>query len=275
MGMKSKLLAATGISVLLLLSVGEVRAQTASGKRAQFEVATVKPEAPQAFHFMDIKIEPGGGLVITSRSLRGLLLLAFGLSTAQVTGGDAWTRDNLYDIEAKPSENVASQIKTLRHSQWGIDDELIREMLQSLLIERFQLQFHIEKRTGTVYMLQQGGRTMKMQPAKTPVTSDPSRAGYGEIGRVGGKWSIINCTMAQLARFAADNELHVPVLDHTELTGTFDYKQPVGLEAPSDENYSDFITNSFLSFVSELGLKLERTKEPVETFVIDRAVPAN
>ena len=73
--------------------------------------------------------------------------------------------------------------------------------------------------------------------------------------------------MPQLAKFAADNILHAPVLDRTELSGSFDYKQP---QPDAEPNYSDN-SDSFLRFIPELGLKLERGKGPVEIFVIDHA----
>ena len=73
--------------------------------------------------------------------------------------------------------------------------------------------------------------------------------------------------MSQLAKFASDYVVHVPVSDRTELSGLFDYKQTV-LDA--EPNYSDN-SASFLRLIQEVGLKLERAKGPVETFVIDHA----
>jgi uncharacterized protein (TIGR03435 family) len=75
--------------------------------------------------------------------------------------------------------------------------------------------------------------------------------------------------MPQLAKFAADYVVHAPVLDQTELSGSFDYKQETLLD-DSEANYSD-PSDSFLRLVPELGLRLERSKGPVETFVIEFA----
>ena len=71
--------------------------------------------------------------------------------------------------------------------------------------------------------------------------------------------------MPQLAKVASDYVLHAPVLDRTELSGSFDYKQRLPDLEP---NYSDN-SDSFLRLIPELGLKLERSKGPVEIFVID------
>jgi len=73
--------------------------------------------------------------------------------------------------------------------------------------------------------------------------------------------------MTQLARFASDFVLRAPVLDRTELNGAFDYKQN---QLDAEPNYSDN-TDSFLRLMPELGLKLERSRGPVEVFVIDDA----
>jgi uncharacterized protein (TIGR03435 family) len=79
--------------------------------------------------------------------------------------------------------------------------------------------------------------------------------------------------MPQLAKYAADYVLHVPVLDRTELSGHFKYKQRV---PDVDPNYDgDSRKDSFLNFIQELGLKFQRAKGPVETFVIDHAAKAS
>jgi uncharacterized protein (TIGR03435 family) len=89
----------------------------------------------------------------------------------------------------------------------------------------------------------------------------------GDVGFAGGRWVVFNTTMPQLAKFAADNMLHAPVIDKTGLNGPFDYKQPNALP-DSEVDYSNPI-RPFLNLIPEMGLKLERSKGPVETFVID------
>jgi len=73
--------------------------------------------------------------------------------------------------------------------------------------------------------------------------------------------------MPQLAKFASDYVLRTPVLDRTELSGSFDYRQPV---PDAEPKYGDN-PDSFLNLLRELGLKVERSKGPVEIFVIDNA----
>lgn len=191
------------------------------------------------------------------------------MSYWQISGGPAWIDKDEYNIEAKPPESVQSSIKNLRYTLFGIEDERLREMLRARLIDRFQLKLHREMRTGTVFTLKRNGKQLRMRPTEIPTKDDGSAPElFGSIGYAGGTWGIFTTSMPQLAKFAADFVLHAPVVDQTGIRGSFDYRQAVPDEEP---NYTDN-SDSFLRFVSEMGLKLGRSKGPVERFVIDQAV---
>jgi uncharacterized protein (TIGR03435 family) len=231
----------------------------------EFDVASVKPVQPNVPHMVGVKVYPGGRVVISTMPLKGLTVIAFRLSYWQISGGEAWVANDEYDVEAKPAPNV--RINDLRHASYGIESEQLREMLQALLIERFQLKFHREAKTGDVYRLERSGKALALHPSEVPSQAAADVASFGSIGYVGGRWGIYATSMPQLAKFASDYVLHAPVLDRTELSGSFDYKQR---QPDAEPNYSDN-ADSFLRFIPELGLKLERAKGPVEIFVIDHA----
>jgi len=231
----------------------------------EFEVASVKPVEPNVPHMVGVRIYPGGRTVISTMTLKSLVVVAFRLSFWQVSGGDSWVEKDEFDIEAKPADNWRASIKDLRYTLFGIEDEHLREMLQALLIDRFQLKFHRETRTGDVYRLVPSGKELRLRPAESPSGADPSA--FGSIGYAGAQWGIYATTMPQLAKYASDHILRAPVLDRTELSGSFDYKQRLPDLEP---NYSD-PSESFLRFLPEMGLKLERSKGPVEVLVIDHA----
>jgi len=162
-------------------------------------------------------------------------------------------------------------IKDLRHTLFGIEDEHLREMLQALLIDRFQLKFHRETKTGDVYLLERSGATLRLHPEEIPAAGADSSADHrlqGSIGYAGGQWNISATSMPQLAKFASDFVLHVPVSDRTEISGWFYYRQR---EPDLEPVYSGDQSDSFLSYLREIGLKLTRAKGPVVTFVIDHA----
>ena len=237
-------------------------ADAQADSRPAFEVATVKPTVPGIAHTTGVQVYPGGRLVIPVITLKGLIAIAFGLSYWQISGGDPWLVRDEYDIEAKPSENITN----LRHSLFGIEDQRLREMLQRLLVDRFQLSFHRETKTGKVYLLKRNG-ALRLRPTGT---DDSQHSAFsGDIGFAAGRWVISNTSMPQLAKYAAERILHAPVSDQTGLSGSFDYKQPNTL-ADSEVNYGD-PSGPFLLLIPELGLKMEAAKGPVEIFVIDHA----
>jgi uncharacterized protein (TIGR03435 family) len=200
--------------------------------------------------------------------LRTLITTAFDLGFWQVSGGDEWVSKDIYFVEAMPPDALRSSIKSIRHTLFGIDDPLLRQMLQALLVDRFQLKFHQETKTGDVYLLKRNERPLALNPAKIPAGATEGNA-FGSIGYAGGKWGIFATTMPELARFASAI-LNAPVLDRTELTGSFDFRQP---QPDLEPQYDGDQTSTFKAFLSQAGIKWERTKGTVETLVIDHAVP--
>src|SRR6185312_13129631 len=120
----------------------------------------------------------------------------------QISGGEAWTEKDNYDIEAKPPENLRSRIKSLRYSWYEIRDPQLRGMLQALLIKRFQLQFHREIKIGDEYLLQQSGKTLRLHPVEIPnAEEDPGGSrGFESVGYAGGQWDISDAGMPYLAK---------------------------------------------------------------------------
>jgi uncharacterized protein (TIGR03435 family) len=202
--------------------------QNAPEKLLEFEVATIKPTAPDSMQMVGVNVYPGGRVVIESVPLKTLISIAFNVSWWQISGGDQWIDKTEFNVEAKPPEAMRASLTDLRHSWYGIDDERLRQMLQALLIDRFQLKFHRQTKTGQVFLLEKSGKTPQLKPTSAnPADANTSayNAGFGSIG-FAGTWVLYNTSMPQLAKFASDFALHCPVLDQTGLTGTFDYRSP-------------------------------------------------
>ena len=195
--------------------------ENSAAQLPQFDVASVKRTDPAVQHMMGARVYPGGRLEIFGVSLKALVATAFGIAYWQISGGEAWTDKDAYDIEAKPPENLQSSIKSLRYSWYEIRDKQLRAMLQSLLISRFQLQFHRETRTGVLYLLEQSGKTLRLHPVEIPSAADDpeSSRGFESVGYAGGQWDMSDAGMPYLAKFAASFIFHVPVLDRTGLYG--------------------------------------------------------
>src|SRR5205823_4146538 len=86
--------------------------------------------------------------------IKFLIMTAFRIKESQLTGLPGWTDDAKYDIVAK-AEGTPSL-------------EQIYGMLQSLLTDRFQLQYHHTKKTMSVYAL---------VPAKGGIKAEASKEG--------------------------------------------------------------------------------------------------
>ena len=239
----------------------------AAFSQAVFEVATIKPfDTKNGVMEAGVHVYPGGRLVIHALPLKGLVMAAYDVGYWQLSGGEDWMEKEVYDIEAKPVAQSGEY--SLRHTRFGIGDERVRQMLQTLLAERFQLKLRRETKTGDIYLLERNGKTLKLKPTK--YTEDQpvnGTAGFsGEIEYVGGHWFVFDSSIPQLAKFASDHILRRPVIDRTDLAGSFDYKDP-DVKIDQEQDFQ----GSFPSFIQEIGLKLTPSKGPVETLVIEHA----
>jgi uncharacterized protein (TIGR03435 family) len=132
-----------------------------------------------------------------------------------------------------------------------------RLMLQSLLLTRFKLATHIEKRDMSVYVLEANGKA-RLKPATgdAPCHSAASRTPEGQ------KLVATHCPIPVLL-----NDLFVdrPIYDETGLTGFYDFEITAAL--PFQGNDPQAITP--FTAVKDLGLKLEAKRIPVDVTVID------
>jgi uncharacterized protein (TIGR03435 family) len=137
--------------------IGLVGTKPAEGQQIEssssFEVASVKRGDPNATR-ISVGIAPGGRLTATNATVKMLIRQAFDLRDNQISGGPSWLDSEHYDVEAKVGDGV-----TIPAGPAG--GALLRNMLRSLLIERFGLAFHRESKEETVYELvvAKGGRS--------------------------------------------------------------------------------------------------------------------
>jgi uncharacterized protein (TIGR03435 family) len=235
-------------------------AALAFAQEPAFEVATLKPSTPQD-HFIALSTYPGGRITITNYPLYAMLLEAFHVQAFQIVGGPRWTHEDRYNVEAKPPASSAAAKFMPAYPKVPPTDEQ-RRMLQTLLVDRFHIQFHRESRQGPVYLLTRGPKELKLQPAKDPDeypwAGSLAGGGFGGDGMRG-----TNITMPLLAERLSPY-MERPVIDKTGLTGSFDFR----IEFPADPDHPD-ITASLFACLQALGLKLEAAKAPVQYIVID------
>ncbi len=233
-------------------------------ERPSFEVASVKPGDPNERR-VSLFIQPGGKLSTTNASLQMLIGFAYDVRDHQISGGPNWRDSEKFNIEAK----APGTIKIPQGPEGAAE---LRLMLQSLLAERFKLVVHRETREQQVYnlLVDKGGPKMKDSNV-APGQQQGLRGGRGEItGMAAPVPLLINFLSQQLGR---------SVIDQTGLTGKYDFTlkwtpDPGTAAGPraGDDTAPSVDTSGpsiFTALQTDLGLKLQSAKGPVEMLVID------
>ncbi len=202
---------------------------------------------------------PGGRIHITNYTFEQLLEEAFSVQQFQIAGAPGWIDDDRFMIEAKPSASSKLGAFTPSNSEAPLVNEQ-RQMLLTLLIDRFQLKFHRESKDGPVYLLVKGSSDPKLQPTTHP-NGRMFLAGLlgGGQGSVLGGNASMDFVASQLSRSVGR-----PVLDRTGLTGGFDFT----LARVYDPQEHDLVAIAERT-VHDLNLKLESSRGPIEIIFID------
>lgn len=261
--------------LLLCLCACALAAQTPDSQ-VVFEVATVKHGPPR-----DYSASSRGGpgtadpttYTIENYPMSSLLEIAYGLSSYRIFG-PAWLAEERFTIAAKLPA--------------GTTKEQLMLMMRTLLVERFKIAAHIERKeiAGYDLIVAKGGLKMAASPGPpneddAPVSwpTKPDKEGYPNLppGRqafmtaAGGRirWRFVDESMDTLASKLADN-VGRPIVDATGLTGKYDFEIYWSADAMSADPPADSGSSLFTAVQQQLGLKLEPKKVPGDTVVIDR-----
>lgn len=236
--------------------------------RKQFDVAAVKLNTSDDRRF-ELSYLPGGKLTATGMTLKMLLMQLYGIQSFQVSGGPGWITIARWDIRAK-AEGVGGRIP----------NDQLKEMLLTLMEDRFQLVIHRETREMPVYALLVAKNGPKLNSAAGEVQGVRMRPGLLSFKK--GSTSVL---AAQLS-----HQMGRMVTDKTGLKGDYDFEMrwtpepgqggpeafglpPVASDAPppADKNGPSIFT----ALQEQLGLRLESQKGPVEILVIDHVERAS
>lgn len=229
----------------------------------EFEVASIKPNTSMGNN-MSINRSPGGGLTCTNVTLRMMITFAYDIRDHQLTGGPGWMDSDRYDIVAKAPhvENAPPEPKGFSMEEFRV----IRERMQALLADRFQLKFHTETRELPVYALVVAKNGPHLELSKSDHMGITGQSGILKCKKI---------TMQDFAMRALADRLGRTVLDKTGLTGEYDfeikYTEDRGAASAAGVSGPDFLT----AMQEQLGLKLEQQKGPVQVIVVDRAEKAS
>ena len=236
-----------------------------SQAQPSFEIVSVKPAGPDGPADTGLYTYPGGRIRANNYTLLYLILDAFLVEPFQVSGGPRWMSEDRFNIEAKPPASSESS-KANPYSPKAPPNEEQRQMLQSLLADRFQLRWHREKKDGPVYLLRRGKNALRLEQPKDK--NAYHWAGSNTGGSINGDGLAgTNISMPELAE-RLSGWLRRPVLDQTGLTGSYDFKYQFSNDSPGEHPDPVFV---LMASVQAIGLKLEAGRGPVETIVIDKA----
>jgi bla regulator protein blaR1 len=279
-----------GPVVFGLVNAAQTRAQaalTADAPLPSFEVASIKPNRPGAGG--SLLKTPSGRFVALNVTPKLLIEYAYEMRDLQVSGGPSWINSERYDINAKMGDAPAS-LQTLNPDH---PPEELRLKLQVLLADRFALKLSHQTKELPVYALIISKTGPKLHEATVPeldLTNPNSPAPQAQAtpnhilrsgpDRITAKGAPISSLAAALA-----GRVGRIVLDETGLKGTFDFtlrwtpdqppaatptgpagRNPSIDSAPPPDNSGPSL---FTAPQEQLGLKLESTKGPVDTIVIE------
>jgi len=205
-----------------------------------------------------------GRLTMTNVNVGSMVEYAFDLSSAgQIVNIPDWFYKLSFDVVGV-SATAASRTQQ-------------KLMLQSFLAERFHLSCHLDNKPGPVYELTVA-KSSRLEPAKEPGGNEVSRFSPRLVVHDDGSFETIysatSASVSDLAKWLS-SLLTKPVVDKTAIAGEFDIKLSViGTQTPATEGKpgSTFTEDrDYINAVrSQLGLKLEAARGPVQTLVIDR-----
>ncbi len=274
-------------------AVSQVSAATSRADKPAFDAASVRASTQElslkGADFLNPAgnaAPPPGGLFSWNVQLPWLINFAYDLRSSQTRRQarealPKWAQESWFTVDAR-AEGKPSR-----------DD--VRQMVRSMLEDRFQLAAHIEKREGQVYALVMAKQGLGLKPhpegASCTLSSSqidenkfpnvnpsyeavPARCGvFGRELSHGGehRLELLNVTMQQIAD-ALGLGLPLSVVDKTGLAGRYDAVLDFGPDsAETNADSSETIGLPPLpgALEKQVGLKLVKQNAPVDTFVID------
>jgi uncharacterized protein (TIGR03435 family) len=253
-------------------------------KPPAFEAASIKPNTSGDWR-RAMGPAPGGRFTATNVPSRDLIAYAYGISqdsvSFRIVGGPKWIDDERFDVNAAVT------------GTWT--PAQMREMMRTLMADRFALAAHAETREMPTYTLaavpnqplrlrrsvvdeaacqRRREAIQRREPVPPPVPGAPPICGTartipGTITAVGGSMPSLASTLGQFVNRS--------VVDRTGLSGLFDFElkwtpdtPPVVPPDAPPLNIDPNGPSIFTALQEQLGLKLESTRGPVDVVVIDR-----
>jgi uncharacterized protein (TIGR03435 family) len=212
-----------------------------------------------------------GRYEIRNATMVDLIAAAYGVEGSNVVGGPSWLELDRFDVIAKVPP--------------GTKVEAARQMLRTLLADRFKLIAREDSKPLSSFVLSAPGGKHKMTPASgsgpgscqpVPPAQPPQPGGPPPMQVVQCK-GVTMAVFAPLLRQMAGAYVTAPVADQTALTGGFDFELRWHPRVLLTQAGAD-ATTIFDALDKQLGLKLEMKEVPgavISVDTVDRTPTAN
>jgi uncharacterized protein (TIGR03435 family) len=274
---------------------------------AEFEVAALKPSAPDAKPG-GRGFQPGGRIDFIAVPLSALIGAAWDFNIFpgdEIIGAPKWVNSAKYDLVAKAyasAPTATGPAAAQSNGQPDIDIDDLRLMLRALLVDRLKIVSHYEDRPQTAYTLVAVKPKLKRADPTNRTGCKVGAAPMGKDAKPGPVPLLATCRNMTMAQFAeqltriAQLYIRNPVIDASGLEGAWDFTltfNPIppnmnlgggeiarkdggappppsaaGGTAPEIADPST-VESLFDAVERQLGLKLEMHKRPLPVLVID------
>ena len=264
---RKAVLAAAGLCALALSLATGARGQTVE---PAFDVVSIKRNVSGS-QDLAINVPNGTTFNVYNTPMRGTIMRAY--QVKNLADVPSWVDDERYDIEAKsPGKPSVDEVSA---------------MLRTMLKERLKMVGHIEKREIPVYALMVARPS---HPGLKPVALDCDairaareaalKTGQNPVAAVNG---VTLCAYSWVGTTIASGGIPMPlfaglldyvagrvVVDRTNLTGRYEFAVRFTPPGMPTAGRADDPPDLFTAIQEQLGLRLEATRAPVDTLVIDR-----
>ncbi len=231
----------TAVSAIALFACSGAFAQT-------FDAVSIRPANRDARAEVQTA---SGSLTIRNQSLSFLIRWAWDMPPFQVVA-PASTSEERFDVVAKGRPTSG--------------DLELRQMLRTVLEERFHVKTHLEQKEMQVYEL-----SLAKGGPKFHETTEPGEPVFDRGGPT--TLTAHRVRMKDLA-VRISEPLGRPVIDVTGLKGRYEIKLDVSaymLNAANGDTNLDVMSILFTGLQQQLGVKLESKKESVDILTVDSA----
>ena len=267
----------------MVLAATGLRSQTPALPPRAFEVVSIKPTPANPPVTTAGAPLPGGRWSPRNVTVLTLMSRAYPeyVLPGMIVGGPAWTRERRFDIDAKADDATTP-------AQYP-------QLIRQLLADRFKLNTHVEPRPLDVYALipaRTDGLGPRLRPASsqctteleaerelmrayrsatvTRVQAEPTPPCNRKKGLNNGMMRITGGhSMSDLAA-ELQSWTDLKIVDRTGLRGDYEIEIEFDFRGTLSATNTDGSRPSVFTAVQEqLGLKLERSRQPVDVLVID------